>query len=343
MFESYISLGYYCGVAASLAKHGFRSFSGPFDWCFSDLGSIIQQIDKNFTDFMIRANLKVLENNPKQFIDTKYGFHFNHDVKVHFETEYEKIQEKYKRRTQKFITTSHSPTCFLRAVENSQEISYIHQNEAYITTVIKKNNPKNEIIFLVPPFIEHSDLEKTKFKHFELNITEYHTDTKQNIQKLFDNTIPLLEYLHANYPIERKLCNQDFIQNKLIEFYKNKISEYENRYNQAINLLNTDFDKDTLPQKVIIYGAGKLGRALHKKIKDFCEVECFVETNPTQKYCDGKKIYSLQDIPHISCKNYIITPTQHFNSIAREITKRTKNNICLISLDDILPDYKIEL
>lgn len=35
MFANYISLGGECFIAASMAKYGLRSFSGPFDWCIS--------------------------------------------------------------------------------------------------------------------------------------------------------------------------------------------------------------------------------------------------------------------------------------------------------------------
>lgn len=34
MFDSFISLGFFCGTAASMSGHGLRSFSGPFDWIF---------------------------------------------------------------------------------------------------------------------------------------------------------------------------------------------------------------------------------------------------------------------------------------------------------------------
>ncbi len=35
IFKSYISLGWYCGTAASMEKHGLRSFAYPFDWVSS--------------------------------------------------------------------------------------------------------------------------------------------------------------------------------------------------------------------------------------------------------------------------------------------------------------------
>ena len=71
-----------------MCKLGLRGFSGPFDWCYSDFVSVIKQIENRFDDFMLKENLEVLEGNPKIFIDRKYGFYFNHEIKQDFELEY---------------------------------------------------------------------------------------------------------------------------------------------------------------------------------------------------------------------------------------------------------------
>lgn len=38
IYQNYISLGYFCGVAQDLEKLGLRNTSSPFDWCITDLG-----------------------------------------------------------------------------------------------------------------------------------------------------------------------------------------------------------------------------------------------------------------------------------------------------------------
>ena len=113
MFESYISLGWYCAVAGSLSKNGFRSFSSPFDWCYSDFNSVISQIENDFSDFLKKENL-IFEKESGELIDTKYGFVFNHDIQNDFENEFDDIKEKYSRRTNAFLEASCLPTCFLQ-------------------------------------------------------------------------------------------------------------------------------------------------------------------------------------------------------------------------------------
>ncbi|MCM1024839.1 MAG: papain-like cysteine peptidase [Roseburia sp.] len=81
-----------------MSKLGLRNFSGPFDWFLSDFDSVINQIDKEFIDFMKKENLEIIDNNPKAFRNIKYNFYCNHDIKENFETEYIDIYNKYIRR-----------------------------------------------------------------------------------------------------------------------------------------------------------------------------------------------------------------------------------------------------
>lgn len=83
-YDNYVSLGWFCGTAGSLSRLGLRNFSGPFDWYCSDFDSVINQIDNEFIDFMNKKNLEVVENKPTVFIDKKYNFYCNHDIKENF-------------------------------------------------------------------------------------------------------------------------------------------------------------------------------------------------------------------------------------------------------------------
>ena len=50
MFDNFISLGSYCGAAASMSKLGIRSVSGPFDWIISsDLKSVVSCLENDFS------------------------------------------------------------------------------------------------------------------------------------------------------------------------------------------------------------------------------------------------------------------------------------------------------
>lgn len=68
MFDNFISLGPWCATAASMSKHGLRSWSGPFDWvltpCFE---SVLNLIENDFEDFLLRENLETYSNKKHSF------------------------------------------------------------------------------------------------------------------------------------------------------------------------------------------------------------------------------------------------------------------------------------
>lgn len=90
MFENYISLGRQCTVATVLESHGYRSTSGPFDWCTSSdfVGGVIPLLECEFSDFLSYENLKPSKEHKQVFDDVKYKINYNHDVKENFEQEY---------------------------------------------------------------------------------------------------------------------------------------------------------------------------------------------------------------------------------------------------------------
>ena len=106
-FDNCISLGWYCGVAASMSKVGVRDFSGPFDWYWSDFRSVVELIDREFEDFFVRENLVADPDNPKVFEDKKYGFRCFHDVKTDLDSDYAVIHERYRRRADRFLKALH--------------------------------------------------------------------------------------------------------------------------------------------------------------------------------------------------------------------------------------------
>lgn len=87
MFDYFISLGWFCGMAGSLAKHGFRSGAGPFDWCESDLKGVLHFMDTDFSDFLSKENLEEDLHNPFAYCDKKYNLLLNHDINFDFRTE----------------------------------------------------------------------------------------------------------------------------------------------------------------------------------------------------------------------------------------------------------------
>jgi len=149
LFDNYISLGYYCGVAASMSKIGVRSVSGPFDWYISsEFKGVMNCLENDFAEFLIKDNIEVTCAG-MALVDTKYSFHLGHEIKVSFEEEYKSIYAKYMRRINRFREQIRQKTCFIRAVYNVDELRYIQENQQYINDIIKRSNEDNEIVYVI--------------------------------------------------------------------------------------------------------------------------------------------------------------------------------------------------
>ncbi|MBQ3544399.1 MAG: hypothetical protein IJA34_05355 [Lachnospiraceae bacterium] len=252
-FNSCISLGWFCGTASSMSLHGLRCGSGPFDWYYSDLKAVLEVIDNDFLDFMLRENLKLVDNNPKEFFDTKYGFYCNHDVKEDFEQEYPFIFKKYSKRAKRFLEDTKRPTCFLRTVRSNQEILYIKENKEYIERVIKKNNCKNEIIFLVPRYMD--DL-PGDFLWFKLDINQY-IGQGFEMRTLFNSSKDFLVYCKERILSEEKI--RENISYDITFRTKGILIDYwMNNMDDCIKLGLVDYF-NSIDSGVYIWGAGAKG------------------------------------------------------------------------------------
>ncbi len=150
IFEDFCSLGTLCPTASSMSKYGLRSYSGVFDWLITyDFKYVLHYMENDFGDFMRRENLVRYENSPKMFCDASSKFIFMHDKEFPFETEYDKLHEKYQKKIIRFLNRTQKATCFIRIVVSKNEIEYIDRHSEYIASVIKKNCSENEIVFLV--------------------------------------------------------------------------------------------------------------------------------------------------------------------------------------------------
>ena len=207
MFNKFLSLGWFCGTASSMSKYGLRSNAGPFDWCFTELAEMMELIDTDFEHFMEKSNLEVDKDNPKTFRDTKYKISYFHDVKEDLETDYENIYGRYSRRIEKFreFHRMQKPVCYIRAVHNEAEMQYILSHEEYISGVIKKYNPKHEIVFLYPE--SFSKPKKSKFKFFELRIDKYSGSDTDHLKELFDTNKDFIHWCYANSSLKGRFAN----------------------------------------------------------------------------------------------------------------------------------------
>jgi len=333
MFDYFISLGWFCGMAGSLAKHGFRSGAGPFDWYESDLKGVLHFMDTDFSDFLSRENLEEDLHNPFVYHDTKYNLVLNHDINKDFRTEYLDIYKKYMRRVENYRVKIKSPTCFLRTVKDEEELKYIENHQDDIKRVITKENNRNEIVFLIPQWLKME--QKIVFPSFYLNIDRFHGESREGVRGMLDNNEDIIRYLQENAAMPK--VNENLIRDREAECERKdeNIKRWKHRYNIVLRLLNDELNCSLLPSHIVIYGAGTLGKAFYNKIKDICNVECFVDLYSDEGEYDGIPILSWDRINKVSCENFIITQGYNMDNIkACLLAHYPKMNV--ISVDTLL-------
>lgn len=312
-FENCISLGYYCATATAMAKNGLRSFSGPFDWYVSDLESVLDVINTDFIYFMQKENLKVKEDNPLVFTDTKYGFICSHDIQNNFEQEYHNIYIKYNRRAARFMEATKSPTCLFRIVKSNEEVEYINKNAIYINDVIKKNNPNNEIVFLK---MKSLNIINANFKQFDLDISGYYV-YRHWMRCLFEKSKDLIDYISSDY------FNKDRIRKNREYDYKNQILNKKPEYviekmmqeNEKIN----EIVKKLACKTVYLWGAGYYGKIINEYLlKHNVYIKAFIDNDDNK--VNGKTIVSPKQIDKEN--NAIIIISIANMDVSREIKKQ---------------------
>jgi hypothetical protein len=168
----YITLGKECSVATALRGLNLREYALPFDWIISTPQIISNVVMNDFKDF--HCSLKL--STDKTSIVDSYGIEYTHDyptikedffindnsdivrerniIKEGWETHIDDVQDKYRRRIQRFniIMNSDEPVIALY----NGEISGIN---IFKELFLKKYNKKN-IYYVV--YSEYDDISNEK-------------------------------------------------------------------------------------------------------------------------------------------------------------------------------------
>ena len=318
-YKNCISLGCFCGTASSMSRYGLRSHSGPFDWYWSDLESVLKLIETDFSDFMEKDNLFADTGNPLIFHDRKYGFVCNHDIEHDFETEYEKIYQKYMRRAEWFMQVVREPTCFIRTVRSEQEISYIEENRQYIYDIVKKDNADNEIIFLIFNIMRELP---DDFLWFRLGIGQAVCGV-YGMRTMFDTSEKFSKY-----------CQQDILPHNILEVNKRFDREYLHM-SKKISMLIYQLDcydvvsvlKNYYPdidEGIYLFGAGVYGERFSTYLAaQKVRVKGIIDNNQDKQghLCGGIPIIPFSQIM-CEYQNICITVSDKFTD---EIEKQILN------------------
>lgn len=338
-----------------MSKYGMRSFSGPFDWLFSDFQGVIHFMETNFSDFLCKENLISIENKPKEFADIKYGLYFLHDVKKDFEQEYYSIHEKYLHRIKNFQLKVKKGVCFIRAVRDAVEMDYISSNFLYINQVIKKDNINNEIIYLIPQFLNiPHNLDQ---KYYSLKINLYQGNYREGLRGLFDTNENFISYCLRNYPEDIYKDNIIFDlkaelnlfekRQSIVSIERKAVQDIDNAYMQAqinesrcqrlLKLLRTDFSKLSMPIKIDIYGAGDIGKIFYDKIKQYVSVGCFIDKMSYERTYKDIPIIRLSDYIPQKDATIVVIPTYAFKEVYSDLNAiNNVNTLNIIPLEMIL-------
>lgn len=149
-----ISLGCFCSTALEMARIGLRDHSYPFDWLLSDWKGVENAIKANFPDFLNPDFLYQSKKYPAVYKNINQGFTFAHDFNkyIPLNEQIANVQEKYKRRIDRFYQSIQEPTLFIRYIDTNcvwgGEIQYLEQNLNEIQNLIKSFNLNNDILFI---------------------------------------------------------------------------------------------------------------------------------------------------------------------------------------------------
>lgn len=332
MFENFISLGWFCGTAASMSKYGIRSCSGPFDWYFSNFSGVLACMENDFADFLDKNNLVLLDGSPKEFLDTKYGFHYNHEVTSCFEEDYDSIYDKYARRVKKFKKMIRQKTCFIRAVKDSAELKYIQDNHHMIEKNIKKTNPESEIIYVVSD--KEVTCEDLEFPFFVVN-SIYDGTSRNGLRSLFDKNIELQQFCIKNYDVNMRYRNLYFD----LQDENHRIEPMAAKYELLMHIDDINLTQQIVFSEIIIYGAGIVGKYLYQKVKGICRVRCFVDKHVREISYEGVPIIAYGDfIKQENVSIPIIVTVYSYNDVRAMLIIAGKSNI--ISVEEFLHEME---
>ena len=261
-FVNCISLGWYCGTASAMGKYGLRSCSGPFDWYWSDLESVVSLVKTEFEDFMSRDNLERRSDNPLSFHDKKYGFDCFHDIPNDLDADYETMYAKYMRRANRFLEMLKKPTLLIRAVRSDAEVEYIIREDEEIKSVFRKYNRDNTVIYVMPYRLPKLP---NDIRSFSLGIESYGFDAAA-LREMFDKSPELLAFLSDSFDSSIAEKNKRFdmeSNDSCAAMIYSMVKEDSSAVCEAMRVLAGDVSRSVF----YLWGLGHHGRAMYEYLK----------------------------------------------------------------------------
>jgi len=147
----------------------------------------------------------------------------------------------------------------------------------------------------------------------------------RSLRSLFDSNKKLRDYLLNNFDEEKKNRNLLFY----LKAENERLTAVESRYEILTQVEKIDINNVDIPDNVVIYGAGNLGKALCKKLNAICKISCLVDRKPDMKEYNGVPILSYDEFIRSEYRNelVIVSPAYLIDKIASDLNKDNVSNV----------------
>lgn len=176
-----------------------------------------------------------------------------------------------------------------------------------------------------------------KFIYFlkdDSNIYDNYSNAIKYYMKYFDydeDGIVFYQYLADNYEFSRNdFFNLSGHNSKKEEINESKVLRWR-------KLATVDFNKIKIPNKMIIYGCGDIGKVLYDKVKNKSQVIQFIDSGAHSKEYDGIQIVGIEEAKINSEIQIVVVPSYDMEKIKKQFNKLyNMNNIRIISIEELL-------
>lgn len=209
-YQHIISLVHFCSPAQEIERIGFRECSSPFDWLISsDFEMIMVLIENNFDDFLNKEYLYQSNDNPSYYYNSICKVWFYHDFNEYepLDEQLTIVQEKYKRRIDKFYRNIIESTLFIRYISDGNELLFIENNIKKILSGLQNFNKKNQILFIL-----NNNLKSNKIKLYVVKPDQNDTVAREFLKKSEELCKYLNEMIYYDKYLKQK--NQRRYKNK---------------------------------------------------------------------------------------------------------------------------------
>lgn len=201
-------MGYFCSVAMELERKGLRTASYPFDWMISDsFENILKLLRSNFEGFLDIESF-YQEEIPNHYYNCCTGIHFYHDfdATTPLSDQMCSVTAKYDRRIKRLYEDVKDPSLFVRYCLNEEEVLWVQNNLGSILSQLKRYNPENSIVFIVPQYVksEITSILCDGGGYFLCIISE----SKDVVRQYFKTNPEFLRYLYKHTSLNMfQICN----------------------------------------------------------------------------------------------------------------------------------------